>query len=112
MTAQIEQLMRQILDADGSIPQEDICRAILIMKGAPIDHSDLVHVIRYPEAAKLLGVHRCTIDYFVRQGYLDRVMGGGKSCIGITSDSYQRFIRRWIVHNEQAVPRAASRSKA
>ena len=112
MTAQIEQLMRQILAADGSIPQDDISRAILIMKGAPIDHSDLVHVIRYPVAAKLLGVHRCTIDYFVRKGYLDRVMGGGKACIGITSDSYQRFIRRWIVHNEQAVPRTTSRSKA
>ena len=105
MTAQVEQIMRQILETDGSIPQDDICRAILIMKGAPIDHGDLVHVIRYPVAAKLLGVHRCTIDYFVRKGYLDRVMGGGKSCIGITSESYQRFIRRWVDHREpQTVP--------
>ena len=112
MTAQVEQIMRQILETDGGIPQEDIERSILIMKGAPIDHSDLVHVIRYAEAAKLLGVHRCTIDYFVRKGYLDRVMGGGKSCIGITSDSYQRFIRRWVVHNEQVVPRKTSRSNA
>lgn len=103
MTAQVEQIMRQILETDGSIPQEDICRAILIMKGAPIDHSDLVHVIRYPVAAKLLGVHRCTIDYFVRMGYLDRVMGGGRSCIGITSESYQRFIRRWVEHKESPV---------
>lgn len=100
MTAQVEELMRQILEADGSIPPDEISRAILIMKGAPIDHSDLVHVIRYDKAAKLLGVHRCTIDYFVRMGYLDRVMGGGKSCIGITSESYQRFIRRWVDHRE------------
>ena len=105
MTTQVEQLMRQILKADEGIPQEDIERSILIMKGTPIDHSDLVHVIRYREAAKLLGVHRCTIDYFVRMGYLDRVMGGGKSCIGITSESYQRFIRRWVDHREpQTVP--------
>ena len=100
MTAQVEELMRQILEADGSITQEEINRAIRIMKGAPIDHGDLVHVIRYQKAAKLLGVHRCTIDYFVRMGYLDRVMGGGKSCIGITSESYQRFIRRWVDHRE------------
>ena len=103
MTAQVEELMRQILEVDGSISQEEISRAILIMKGAPIDHSDLVHVIRYPVAAKLLGVHRCTIDYFVRMGYLDRVMGGGRSCIGITSESYQRFIRRWVEHKESPV---------
>lgn len=93
MTAQVEQLMRNILEADGGIPQEDIERSILIMKGAPIDHSDLVHVIRYNEAAKILGVHRNTLDYFVRKGGLVRVRGGGKSGYGITSDSLQAFIR-------------------
>ena len=100
MKVETEQMIRSMAKMDGGINDNDLERAINIMRGVKEDNLDLVHVIRRKEAMKMLGVHRRTLDYYLKMGYLDRVMGGGKSCIGITSESYQRFIRRWVDRRE------------
>ena len=50
-------------------------------------------VLRFAEAAKLLGVSRRTVTNYVTRGLLDLVYGCGKrAALGISMSSYNRFI--------------------
>ena len=52
------------------------------------------HVIRYKDVLKWLKIHRRTLDYYIQRGYLKRVYGGGERAIGVSRDSYLKFIAR------------------
>jgi len=91
MKAETEQMIRSVAKMDGGINGNDLERAINIMRGIKEDNQDLVHVIRRKDAMRLLGVHRRTLDYYIKMGYLDRVYGGGQRAIGISRESYLRF---------------------
>jgi len=94
MKAETEQMIRSVAKMDGGINGNDLERAINIMRGIKEDNQDLVHVIRRKDAMRLLGVHRRTLDYYIKMGYLDRVYGGGQRAIGISRESYLRFTAR------------------
>ena len=91
MKVETEQMIRSMAKMDGGINDNDLERAINIMRGVKEDNLDLVHVIRRKEAMKMLGVHRRTLDYYLKMGYLDRVYGGGKRALGISRESFIRF---------------------
>ena len=91
MKVETEQMIRSMAKMDGEVNPNDLERAINIMRGVKDDNQDLVHVIRRKDAMKLLGVHRRTLDYYLKMGYLDRVYGGGQRAIGISRESFIRF---------------------
>ena len=76
---------------DAEAVKADMDRAINILNGRYDENQDLVHVIRRKDAMKMLGVHRRTLDYYLKMGYLDRVYGGGQRAIGISRESFIRF---------------------
>ena len=91
MKVETEQMIRSMAKMDGEVNPNDLDRAINIMRGVKDDNLDLVHVIRRKDAMKMLGVHRRTLDYYLKMGYLDRVYGGGQRAIGISRESFIRF---------------------
>ena len=91
MKVETEQMIRSMAKMDGEVNPNDLERAINIMRGVKDDNLDLVHVIRRKDAMKMLGVHRRTLDYYLKMGYLDRVYGGGQRAIGISRESFIRF---------------------
>lgn len=91
MKVETEQMIRSMAKMDGEINKNDLERAINIMRGVKEDNQDLVHVIRRKDAARMLGVHRRTLDYYIKVGYLDRVYGGGQRAIGVSRESFIRF---------------------
>ena len=95
-----EAAIRSIFSLDEQVDKEDLERAIYILHGRVKSDQDLVHVLRFKEVRKLLNVHRRTLEYYINQGYLDRVYGRGQRAIGITRDSYLRFTtQREVVRN-------------
>ena len=61
---------------DTEIQPKLIEQAIDVLRGNPLENnSDLLHVLRYKEVADLLHVHKRTLDYYIRMGYLDKVYG-------------------------------------
>ena len=91
MKVETDQMIRSMAKMDGEVNPNDLERAINIMRGVKDDNLDLVHVIRRKDAMKMLGVHRRTLDYYLKMGYLDRVYGGGQRAIGISRESFIRF---------------------
>ncbi len=90
MKPETEQMLRNVASIDGGIRQEDLERAIRILRG---DSDEVVQVMRRKEVMKLLGIHRRTLDYYLKRGYLDRVYGGGERAIGVSRESYVRFTK-------------------
>lgn len=93
MRQQTEMTVRMLLKSDASVTEEDIEKAVNILKGKDGGDAteELQHVIRRKDVLKLLGVHRRTLDYYVEQGYLKRVYGIGKRALGISRDSFLKF---------------------
>ena len=87
-----EVVIRGLLASDKSVAPEDIEKAIAYLQGR-LDE-DLTHVIRYKDVLKWLKIHRRTLDYYIQRGYLKRVYGGGERAIGVSRDSYLKFIAR------------------
>jgi len=97
MTTQTETLVRQIFALDTTISHEEMEHAIDILHGKPKDSEDLIHVLKFKEVTKLLNIHRRTLEYYISQGYLDRVYGRGKRALGISRESYLRFTTRRVI---------------
>ena len=97
MTTQTETLVRQIFALDTTISPEEMEHAIDILHGKPKDSEDLIHVLKFKEVTKLLNIHRRTREYYISQGYLDRVYGRGKRALGISRESYLRFTTRRVI---------------
>ena len=74
---------------DTEIQPKLIEQAIDVLRGNPLENnSDLLHV------------HKRTLDYYIRMGYLDKVYGGGKRAIGISRASFNRFVQRHLAEKK------------
>ena len=94
MKEETEAMIRNLAKMDGEVKDEDLERAITVLRGVKEDGSDLVHVIRRKDAMRMLHVHRRTLDYYLSKGYLQRVYGGGKrKAIGVSRESFLAFQR-------------------
>ena len=89
-----EVVIRGLLASDKSVAPEDIEKAIAYLQGRRDEDEDLTHVIRYKDVLKWPKIHRRTLDYYFQRGYLKRVYGGGERAIGVSRDSYLKFIAR------------------
>ena len=102
MKPQTELAIRSIAGTDSEIEPKMIEQALDILRGNPLENNaDLVHVLRYKEVANLLHVHKRTLDYYIRMGYLDKVYGGGKRAIGISRASFNRFVQRKVYKRDE-----------
>ena len=97
MKAETETVVRSIASIDPEITKEMMEHAIDILHGKPKDSEDLIHVLKFKEVTKLLNIHRRTLEYYISQGYLDRVYGRGKRALGISRESYLRFTTRRVI---------------
>ena len=93
MKIQTEMAIRSIASTDDEVVGGNLERAIEVLRGNA-GNEDLIQVLRYGEVAGLLHVHKRTLDYYIRMGYLDKVYGGGKRAIGISRTSFNRFVSR------------------
>lgn len=96
MKIQTELAIRSIAGTDAEITPDNLEKALRVLRGIPDSTDDLIHVLRRKEVEELLHVHRRTIDYYLDNGYLDRVYGGGKRAIGISRESFIRFTTRRV----------------
>ena len=105
MKQQTELTVRMLLKSDTSVSEEDIEKAVDILKGKEGGDAteELQHVIRRKDVLKLLGVHRRTLDYYVEQGYLKRVYGIGKRALGISRESFLKFTAQRASGTQRAV---------
>lgn len=87
-----ETTFRNILSLDPEITSEQV-EKFLDALDPKRNATPLLQVIRYQEAMQLLSCSRYIIKRLIRAGYLTRVYGSGKRFgIGITAESYHRFI--------------------
>ena len=87
--------LQNILGLDSGISDLEAREAIRILEGANARNATTVQVIRFQEAMRLLSVSRPTLLELIRKGHLERVYGSGdKHGIGISLESYNRFIYR------------------
>ena len=96
MKTQTEMAVRGVLAMDDEIKPENIERALDVLRGKVESNEDLDHVLRRKEVEELLHVHRRTIDYYLDNGYLQRVYGGGKRAVGISRASVLKFLQRRV----------------
>lgn len=93
MKTETENAVRSILSIDDSLDKMAIERAIHILRGSP-EEEDMPRVVRCKDAIKILKIHRRTLDYYVKKGYLKRVFGSGRQrALGICRDSLVAFMR-------------------
>ena len=94
MKEETEAMIRNLAKMDGEVKDEDLERAISVLRGVKEDGSDLVHVMKRKDVMKHLKIHRRTLDYYLSKGYLQRVYGGGKrKAIGVSRESFLAFQR-------------------
>ena len=92
MKEETEAMIRNLAKMDGEVKDEDLERAITVLRGVKEDGSDLVHVMKRKDVMKHLKIHRRTLDYYLDRGLLDRVYGGGrKKALGVSRESFLRF---------------------
>lgn len=105
MKAETENAIRSIVSIDDTVDKSVIERAIHLLRGCPEREEDMMHIVRRKEALKILKVHRRTLDYYISQGYLQRVFGGGrKRALGISRDSLMAFMRTGLEAPRCALP--------
>lgn len=93
MNIQTEALLKAILRADETVDRSLIENAMKILHGISIGEVNPDQVLRFDEAAKLLAVTRRTITNYMERGLLTPVYGGGvKKALGISMESYNKFI--------------------
>ena len=93
MKPQTELTLRSVLSLDKSVNRSAIDRAVSLLKGSPTHDDDLVRVMPYREVLARLKVNKYTLRYYVKRGYLTKVLGAGNRAIGVTWESFHRFTR-------------------
>ncbi|MBQ7252149.1 MAG: helix-turn-helix domain-containing protein [Kiritimatiellae bacterium] len=92
MLAQTKTAIAALLAADGSIPKETQTRALALLGGAEVPRP-LGRVIRYAEAARLLGVTRKTLREWAKAGALEGVYRAGSNVrAGFTEASVRALV--------------------
>lgn len=117
MKAQTENAVRGLLALDGEIEAQLIEDAIAVLNGTRLavcpktDDETIwnVEVLSRGQVAKLLKKHVRTIDYYIRVGLLDRVQGRGSRAMGISRQSFLRFIQLQVVHYDPITHREERR---
>ena len=94
MKAQTEKVLRSIFAVDSEIKGENIERAIAVLHGQPYEDADVARVMPYREVLDRLKVNKYTLRYYVKRGYLTKVLGSGNRAIGVTLESFNRFTTR------------------
>lgn len=94
MNKQTEITLKSIFAVDETIDSAQIDSAIKILQSQTITcKTHPTQVIKFCEAARLLHVTAWTVNDYANRGLLERVYGGGaKKAIGISLQSYNRFI--------------------
>ena len=100
MKDQTEAAIRSVASIDDEITKEMLDQAIDILRGEMAGRNDLVHVMKRKDVMKHLGIHRRTLDYYLEKGYLQRVYGGGQRAIGISRESFIRFMTKRVAPSE------------
>ncbi len=91
MKTETEAALRNLLVMDEEILPEDIEKAIAFLKREDKSNK-VVHMIKFKDVLDLLHCDRRTLEYYIQNGYLTRVYGGGKRAIGVSRESYVRFM--------------------
>ena len=96
MKEETEAMIRNLAKMDGEVKDEDLERAITVLRGEKEDGGELIHVMKRKDVMKHLKIHRRTLDYYLNRGLLERVYGGGQRAIGISRESFIRFMSRRV----------------
>ena len=99
MMLETELTLRNILATDTSIREEDVQRAIGLLRGdgGRVDAEDSTpKVMRMKEAVEFLGVCQRTLNDYLKKGYLKRAYSSSTAsrAFGIERESVLRFKAR------------------
>lgn len=94
MNREQENTLRSILALDQSVDPERIDRAMRILKGDPLETSDMDSVISYAETMRRLGISRVTLHRYCKRGLLTPLYGCSSRARGISRQSLNAFLRR------------------
>ncbi len=97
MKPETEMTVRAILGADKSVDAGCIDKVIDMLHNDGNSMMDMIHVVRFKDAMDILRVHRMTLQYYLNNGYLDRVYGCGKRALGVSRESLLKFINRRVI---------------
>lgn len=101
MKPETKNAITNVLSLDPEIRPGWIVHAMNILASPSIRQETSGAIIRFPEAMKMLSVTRPTLLKLIAKGQLIRIMGSGEKLgIGITAESYNRFIYN---HTESSV---------
>lgn len=94
MTAQTELVVRNILSLDPEVRQQDVERAIDVLRGRQVEAEPQAPIpyIKYKDAVKFLCISRRTLDNYLHRGILDKVVRGDGRTMGISRASYERLV--------------------
>lgn len=92
MKPETETKLRMIIDLDTSIPREEISHFLDILKGNISDARDL-GFIRFKRVMELTGLSHASVYSYIQLGAFEPAyVPGRKLAIGITLESYNRFL--------------------
>ena len=82
---------------DAEVTGEMLERAVAVLRGQAAGDEDMIHTVKFRDAAELLKVCPRTLIYYLDNGYLDRVYGCGQRALGVSRESLLRFMTRRVV---------------
>ena len=113
MKIETENAIRSIVSIDETVDKTMIERVIHLLRGNPDTEEDIMHIVRRKDAIKILKVHRRTLDYYIKCGYLQRVFGGGRRrSLGISRESLMAFMRKGLEGPRVDQPATARTNRA
>lgn len=99
MKQEVEVVLRMLLKADSTIPPGGrIDRAIDVINGTKQDN--LPPYVTFRETMEALHVSRCMVNALINAGKLNRVVGYGNRSLGVSRESFQRYLRGKMVGEE------------
>ena len=99
MKQEVEVVLRMLLKADSTIPPGGrIDRAIDIINGTKRDNQP--PYITFKEAMDALHVDRATVKALFKIGKLNRVVGAHGRSLGVSRESFQRYLRGKMIGEE------------
>ena len=99
MKQEVEVVLRMLLKADSTIPPGGrIDRAIEVINGTRSDKQP--PYITFREAANALHVDRAAVKSLIKAGKLNRVVGANDRSLGVSRESFQRYLRGKMIGEE------------
>ena len=99
MKQEVEVVLRMLLKADSTIPPGGrIDRAIDVINGTRSDKQP--PYITFREATNALHVDRATVKSLIKAGKLNRVVGANDRSLGVSRESFQRYLRGKMIGEE------------